>query len=67
MIQVSSSFVDIRPPLWLYNCIDYIEKKEEAYLDGEDISDDHLIQLVLNEYATRKIENPWGAPSAEQE
>ena len=47
--------------------MDYIEKKEESYLDGETIEDDALIQLTLNKYNIRKQNNLWGAPSAEQE
>ena len=47
--------------------VDYIEKKEESYLDGEAIEDDALMQLALNKYAIQKQNNLRGAPSVEQE
>ena len=47
--------------------VDYIEKKEESYLDGEAIEDDALVQLALNKYDIRKQNNLRGAPSVEQE
>ena len=47
--------------------VEYIEKKEEEYMDGKDMDEDLLMQLALNKYAIRKQNNTWGAPSAEQE
>ena len=47
--------------------VEYIEKKEEKYMDGKDIDEDLLMQLALNKYAIRKQNNIWETPSAEQE
>ena len=47
--------------------VEYTEKKDEKYMDGEDIEDDYLVQLTLNKYTTHKQNNTWGVPSIEQE
>ena len=47
--------------------VEYIDKKEEAYLDGKDFEPDELMQVALNKYILRKEKGEWGAPLAEQE
>ena len=47
--------------------VEYIDKKEEAYLDGKDFEPDELMQVALNKYILRKENGEWGAPLAEQE
>ena len=49
------------------NFVDYINKKEEDYLDGADVKSESLMQLVLNKYTLRKENSEWGAPLSEQE
>lgn len=40
--------------------VEYIETKEELYLDEVDLDKDVLMQLVLNKYSTSKIESAMG-------
>ena len=46
--------------------IEYIEIKEEIFLDDEDKNEDKLMQLSLNKYTMRKQNQQRGAPSTEQ-
>ena len=41
------------------NFVDYIEKKEDAYLDGKDFDPDEVMQLVLNKYVFRRTSREW--------
>ena len=47
--------------------VEYIETKEELYLDGGDMDEDTLMLLALNKYTMRVQNQQWGAPSVEQE
>ena len=47
--------------------MDYIDTKEEIYLDGDPLDSAKLIQLVLNKYTMRKTSGTWGSPIEEQE
>ena len=47
--------------------VEYIENKEEYYLDENDLDADELMRLALNKYCMRKLNSEWGAPSIEQE
>ena len=49
------------------NFVDYINKKEEDYLNGADVKSSSLMQLALNKYILRKENGEWGTPSSEQE
>ena len=49
------------------NFVDYINKKEEDFLDGVEVESASLMQLALNKYILRKENGGWGAPSSEQE
>jgi len=49
------------------NFVDYINKKEDSYLEGVEIDAAYLMQLALNKYVLRKENGEWGAPSSEQE
>ena len=40
--------------------VDYIETKEELYLDEVDLNKDVLMQLALNKYSTSQIESAMG-------
>ena len=48
------------------NVVQYIDKKEEAYLNGKDFESDELMQVVLNKYIILKQNGEWTAPSTEQ-
>ena len=49
------------------NHVDYINKREEDYLDGTEMASESLIQLTLNKYIFWKDNGEWGASSSEQE
>jgi hypothetical protein len=46
--------------------VEYIEKKQEAYEEGEDIDPDRLMALAENKYKLRLQNNEWKTPSEEQ-
>ena len=46
---------------------EYIEHKEEAYEDGEDMTPTALMRLARNKYKTRKDREIWKAPTEEDE
>ena len=43
--------------------IEYIETKEEKYLDGDEMQSETIMQLALNKYTMRKDKSEWGAPT----
>jgi hypothetical protein len=47
--------------------VQYINKKEEEYDDGTDITVEHLMRLALNKYRIRTSDNVWNAPTKEEE
>ena len=47
--------------------VEYIETKEEFYLDGGDMDEDALLILALNKYTMRVQNQQWKASSTEQE
>ena len=47
--------------------VEYVENKEEFYLDGNNLDAEELMRLALNKYCMRKLNSDWGAPSTEQE
>ena len=47
--------------------VEYIEHKEEAYEDGEDMTPTALMRLARNKYKTRKDREIWKAPTEEEE
>ena len=47
--------------------VEYIEHKEEAYEDGEDMTPTALMRLARNKYKTRKDREIWKAPTEEDE
>ena len=47
--------------------VEYIEHKEEAYEDGEDMMPMGLMRLARNKYKTRKDRLIWKAPMEEDE
>ena len=46
--------------------IEYIETKEETYLDGDDMKSETHMQLALNKYSMRKDKGEWNTPTEEQ-
>ena len=48
------------------NFVEYIEKKEDAYLDWKDFDAEELMQIALNKYTLRMEIGEWGDPSIEQ-
>ena len=47
--------------------VEYIEKKEEKYEEGDDIDPQQLMTQAANKYKIRKLRNTWAAPSPEEE
>lgn len=47
--------------------VEYIEKKEGEYEDGEDMTHEALMQLAQNKFQVLKLKGTWNAPSAEEE
>jgi hypothetical protein len=47
--------------------VQYINKKEEEYDDGYDITVEHLMRLALNKYRIRTSDKVWNAPTREEE
>ena len=47
--------------------VQYINKKEEEYDDGNDITVEHLMRLALNKYRIRTSDKIWNAPTKEEE
>ena len=46
--------------------IEYMETKEEKYLDGDEMQSEIIMQLALNKYTMRKDKGEWGAHTDEQ-
>ena len=46
--------------------MEYIEKKEDAYLDWKDFDAEELMQIALNKYTLRMESGEWEDPSIEQ-
>ena len=45
----------------------YIEKKEDDYDDGKNISPTDLMQLATNKFKNLKDSRKWNTPSAQEE
>lgn len=46
--------------------VEYIERKEEMYEEGEKLTVDALMHLAANKYKSRLRKNEWNAPSQEE-
>jgi len=46
--------------------VEYMDTKEEKYLDGDEMHSETIMQLALNKYTMRKDKGEWGAPTDEQ-
>ena len=47
--------------------VKYIKTREDRYLEGEDLTDNLLMQLALNKYTIMKENSEWGAPTEQEE
>ena len=46
--------------------VEYMDTKEEKYLDGDEMQSETIMQLALNKYTMIKDKGEWGAPTDEQ-
>ena len=47
--------------------VKYIKTREDRYLEGEDLTDDLLMQLALNKYTIMKENGEWGTPIEQED